>query len=219
MRQFSLLFVATEQHFLPLVCAPTHPYAESDGRPLRSAPRDGVDAIRISLVRLSENATAEFLSSFFSALPPLPQSFLQHAHSQNSYSSSQVASSSRCLGREEGVIHDLAVRPSSASRLHDAQNCPACFRTVILPSLHDASSDTGAAAAPLLVSCGPGYTLQGHGWHARPVLLSSSLSGAPRLLCAPLTGLPVIRNNSPSPPPSSPGILVRRTVRWSPFHD
>ena len=159
MRQFSLLFVATEQHFLPPVCAPTHPYAESDGRPLRSAPRDGVDAIRISLVRLSENATAEFLSSFFSALPPLPQSFLQHAHSQNSYSSSQVASFSRCRGREEGVIHDLAVRPS-ASRLHDAQNCPACYRTVILPSLHDASSDTGAAA-PLLVSCGHGYTLRG----------------------------------------------------------
>ena len=106
-----------------------------------------------------------------------------------------------------------SVRPP-ASRLHDAQNCPACYRTVILPSMthHPTHRASSCFLWAWLHSSGPG-------WHAWPVLLSSSLSGAPRLLCAPLAGLPVIRNNSPSPPPSSPGILVRRTVRWSPFHD
>ena len=152
-----------------------------------------------------------FCPLFFSALPPLPQSFLQHAHSQSSYSSSQVASSSRCRGREEGVIHDLAVRPS-ASRLHDAQNCPACYRTVILPSMthHPTHRASSCFLWAWLHSSGPGW----HGPFSSP-----HSCGAPRLLCAPLAGLPVIRNNSPSPPPSSPGILVRRTVRWSPFHD
>ena len=169
--------MATEQHFLPLVCAPT-PYAESDGRSLHSAPRDGVDAIRISLVRLSENATAEFLSSFF----------LPSHRSLNHFSSmltvrtrirhpNEVASSSRCRGGEEGVIHDLAVCPP-ASRLHDAQNCPACYRTVILPSMthHPTHRASSCFLWAWLHSSGPA-------WHAWPVLLSSLLRRPEASLC------------------------------------
>ena len=80
--------------FSPSGLPPPTPYAKSASQLLRA--RDGVEAIRISFVRLSGNATAEFLSSIFFCSPPtplsLPPSFLsddeEHAPSQSSYSSS-----------------------------------------------------------------------------------------------------------------------------------
>ena len=70
-----------------------------------------------------------------------------------------------------------SVRPP-ASRLHDAQNCPACYRTVILPSMthHPTHRASSCFLWAWLHSSGPG-------WHAWPVLLSSLLRRPEASLC------------------------------------
>ena len=89
-----------------------------------------------------------------------------------------------------------SVRPP-ASRLHDAQNCPACYRTVILPSLHDASSDTPRLFLFLVGM----VTLFGAcvARMARSPLLTPAAPRGFSVHLSQVSGLPVIRNNSPSP--------------------
>lgn len=119
----------------------------------------------------------------------------------------KVASSS--LGRE-GRYSRFGSSP--ASPLHDAQNWPTPEHQ---SSLHDASS-----TPPLLPNLLWAWLLFG-AWPARSLFFSLSRPEAPACRFE-VAGLPVIRNNSPSPL----GILVLGklrssdgTVRWSPFRD